>query len=472
MLALACYSLAAQAVSLSAVGSELAPSCDAQGTGLERSVPAQAPEPAGLGGAALAGNGGNLLYASVNDGGVPETIYFVQQSTGKALALGASGFNGPLDLASDWRLDSFRIWAPDYDTNQLIRIDPRTGAGTAVGPFGSAATMESLAFDVTTDRMYGSDVFDLLYEIDPDTGAALAIGPIHFSGVFGLAFDANGTLFGVSGQSLITIDTASGSGTLVGQVFQPAITDIAFRPSDGVLFACDTPTDSIYTLDPGSGQGQLVGPYGAGINYMVGLAFSPTFVDVDLTPGLLQAVANGQGMVGASVGGFASIQSGGANLGAALFDTTPGGPNAGGAAPELLVGQGHALILQDGAHPGQVGGAFLVPQPAQTGGRLSLLFTGRAEPLSLDLIGLGEHPARVRLLDADGRTRSFSVPAGWTSPACSGTLDLASLAPQPGFSAAATGDEDPGFRPRAVVGLEVTFSGPAALDEVRFFSDQ
>ncbi|MFT5283862.1 MAG: hypothetical protein ACI8TQ_000012 [Planctomycetota bacterium] len=65
------------------------------------------------------------------------------------------------------------------------------------------------------------------------------------------------------------------------------------------------------------------------------------------------------------------------------------------------------------------------------------------------------------------------VPAGWTDdltqgPTAAGTLDLTSLAPQPGLLASATALESFCFKPDGVTRLEVLFSGSAALDNLTF----
>jgi hypothetical protein len=73
-------------------------------------------------------------------------------------------------------------------------------------------------------------------------GAATPVGPIGFDNVGALDFAPNGTLFGVgyngSDSILITINPATGAGTLIGSLGETQFTqDIAFRPSDGTLFA-------------------------------------------------------------------------------------------------------------------------------------------------------------------------------------------------------------------------------------------
>ncbi len=100
-----------------------------------------------------------------------------------------------------------------------------------------------------------------------------------------MGFDLDGTLYGVadSEHALLTIDTSSGAGTVAADTDLAAITDIAARPGDGVMFAIDALTEAIYTIDPGTGESTLIGPYGAGLRYVVGLAFSPGVPPVPAT---------------------------------------------------------------------------------------------------------------------------------------------------------------------------------------------
>jgi hypothetical protein len=94
-----------------------------------------------------------------------------------------------------------------------------------------------------------------LYQISKTDGTATPIGPIGFNAVGALDFAPNGTLYGVgfdgSDAVLITIDTATGTGTLVGSLKVFArVQDIAFRPSDGTLFG--------YVKGGGSGQVYII----------------------------------------------------------------------------------------------------------------------------------------------------------------------------------------------------------------------
>ena len=100
-----------------------------------------------------------------------------------------------------------------------------------------------------------------LYRIDRNTGAATPIGPIG-DAVSGLAF-VNGTLYGVTtGNSaahkhkLISIDTSTGAGTVIGSTCNN-IGDLASR--GGVLYGWCEDGDDLYTINTATGTATLVG---------------------------------------------------------------------------------------------------------------------------------------------------------------------------------------------------------------------
>ncbi len=97
-----------------------------------------------------------------------------------------------------------------------------------------------------------------LYTLDPGSGATTLVGPIGFSGVTGLAFAADGTLYGswndreVSGDYfLVTIDPATGVTTPIGPTVR-GLDAIAFIPCscsiqyDVYLGKSDPPTNLVW----------------------------------------------------------------------------------------------------------------------------------------------------------------------------------------------------------------------------------
>jgi outer membrane protein assembly factor BamB len=208
------------------------------------------------------------------------SLYSLDQGTGAATLIGPSGLVDPGDLASDTRPGSYRVWAVNL-AGTLLKVDPATGGTSTVGAFTSPSTIVSLAFDAVTGKLYGntSSAFgatggDALYEIDPNTGAASYIGQLGINNVYALAFDNLGKLYGVGfdRQALFDISTVTGSAAYIAPL-PGAIYDIAFRPEDNTLFASDSGTSGLYTVNPVTGAKTLVGPHG--ITNVVGLAFSP-----------------------------------------------------------------------------------------------------------------------------------------------------------------------------------------------------
>jgi hypothetical protein len=190
-------------------------------------------------------------------------------------------------------------------------------------------------------------------------------------------------------------------------------------------------------------------------------------------------LANGQDLTTPPEFGIEfTLSAAGANAGAAIFDSTPGGPNDPGPDNDLLVGLGNILILQNDLFATQsVAGFFDTPNDDTNGGTVVYDFPGPVTCHRLDLIDVDEEEVTgvtVTLLDSGAKTRVFDVPPSWTEdrlndgPPAFRTLDLESLAPQPGFAATATATEDVGFDEDDVVQMTVSFGGAQAKDNFCF----
>jgi hypothetical protein len=191
------------------------------------------------------------------------------------------------------------------------------------------------------------------------------------------------------------------------------------------------------------------------------------------------ALMNGQDIsTPAEFGRLVAVSGLGSNAGPAIFDSTPGGPNAGGPDPDLLVGLGNVMILQEAGSRQTRAGFFDVPNDARAGGTLVFDFLSPAFLRSIDLIDLcplgGDQSATLTLSDGAGRRRVYTAPTGWTEDVDADggpgfrMLDLTTLAPQPGFMSVATAVEDPGFDAGDVVRLAVRFGSSGALDNLCF----
>ncbi len=170
------------------------------------------------------------------------------------------------------------------------------------------------------------------------------------------------------------------------------------------------------------------------------------------------------------------------HFGPAIFDSDPAGPNAASSDPDLLVGLGNVLVLQENALQ-TVAGIFDFPDDTANGGVLVFDFTGfgsleKVEPRALDLIDVDASSMTVALLDVLGHSRVYTVPSGWTEdvaidgPPGYRTLDLTALVAQPGFASTATVSSDPDFLSHEVARIEIALRGSGAIDNLVFAREQ
>lgn len=182
------------------------------------------------------------------------------------------------------------------------------------------------------------------------------------------------------------------------------------------------------------------------------------------------ALVNGQDITTPpEFGEIMTIAGSGPNNGAAIFDSSTGGPNDPSQDTDLLVDQGNILILQNDLAPPAAGGIFPRPNDDEHGGLFSFTFVRPLQPITIDLIDCDATPNEgITLIETDfsGNTRTFTVPPDWTGNGGVGTLDLQSLAAQPGFNSIATAVEDAGFDPNAVVAMTVELGGSGGLDNL------
>lgn len=171
--------------------------------------------------------------------------------------------NDPTDTcATLWGCRSYPVTVPI-----LVRIDPTTGAASAVGDTtGTGADdCHGLAFDPGTGRLLGGT--GALYQFDTTSGAATRIGFYTGGGAFGdavteLAFRADGTLFAHGfPQRLGRVDPATAAVTDVGPT---GLTSNSFATpgmafdSGGTLWVANEYV--LATLDQSTGAATVVAP--------------------------------------------------------------------------------------------------------------------------------------------------------------------------------------------------------------------
>jgi len=183
------------------------------------------------------------------------------------------------------------------------------------------------------------------------------------------------------------------------------------------------------------------------------------------------------------------------HLGAAIFDTTVGGPNDDGGVqaiaedPDLLINRGNLLILQNDQHPSfsidpTYGLRFDIPNDENRDtddGSIVFDFLFPVELESMLLVDVDDGSnVVVTMTDGTGNQRFYNVPEKWTNdltvaPAGYGTLMLNTLSPQAGEGSGgdATASEDLGFNPFDVRTLEIAIlanpgTSSVGIDDLTF----
>jgi hypothetical protein len=124
-----------------------------------------------------------------------------------------------------------------------------------------------------------------LWLIDVTTQSATLIGDTGFDRLGGIAFDGNGTLYGVAGgathppSTLLTIDPTNGQATVIGLISDPSqgVDGLRFN-SQGVLYGVswdnNVSVGKLLTIDPSNGDVlSSLTLMGSGDSFCAGIAF-------------------------------------------------------------------------------------------------------------------------------------------------------------------------------------------------------
>ena len=189
-----------------------------------------------------------------------------------AYSINTTGFQGFVLYSTAGNVGSYSEYP-----NSLITVNPATGSQQLVGQSGQAVAVIWLTADPVNNVLYGiglesTDSENTLYTINPSSGSLS--GQVTLSqNVSAIAASPQGTLYGLSGNTLGTINAATGQFSAVGTVslasgyFLQAMT---FSPA-GVLYGVEENgqggaafNQQLLTLNPANGATlSVIGNLGA-----------------------------------------------------------------------------------------------------------------------------------------------------------------------------------------------------------------
>ena len=258
------------------------------------------------------------LQVVTSDSPAPSDLIFSTHADGTRLGTINPGTGLGTDIGP---FGSVQTWAAAFDTDGtlytlingltanpiLARVNQSTGAVTTIG---TGLGREMITLEVAADgTMYGIGAFDqILYRINKTLGTATPIGNTGIFFTMDTAIDSDGTLYATTDNALWTVDTLTGASTFVGSISgaQSHFMGLMFDADDN-LFATDyVPNSPLYRINLGTLTATAVGltgfnfPHGGDIfvtSEPEGLAVTVNNVAPVLDPFLLDNCIDDNGVV-------------------------------------------------------------------------------------------------------------------------------------------------------------------------------
>ena len=179
--------------------------------------------------------------------------------------------------------DFTKEYVVGYPSGDVETVDTATGARTTVGPSGFGSAARDIAWDDTTGTLYGTAINGSstdLFTVDTTTGAYTLVGNISGVGsggsyVMGIAVDPNtGLMYGIEivTSSLVAIDKTTGAGTTIGALghLTRFSQGLDFDAASGIMYLASidyggSGAQNMYTVETSSGTATLVGEIGSSI---------------------------------------------------------------------------------------------------------------------------------------------------------------------------------------------------------------
>lgn len=132
---------------------------------------------------------------------------------------------------------------------------------------------DNIMSEPVANMLYGHNVASPsnLYTIDSTTGTATLVGSIGYADVTDVAFRDN-VLYGITFSKFVAIDPATGIGTLIGSLGYSGMNALAVSDS-GVFYAAST-SGTFININEETGSGIYIGDFGSGLDSSGDMAFA------------------------------------------------------------------------------------------------------------------------------------------------------------------------------------------------------
>jgi len=213
--------------------------------------------------------GYNAYDATMDEGPISFPSTDPSDVTPLASTSSTSFFTGGCFVEDVWYACEYYDGTSTYPDDTIWTIDTTDGSMTEVGEYGLAAGLSGLAYDDSSETLYGCTVTNL-YTIDTTDGTATLVGALGSGGgMIGIACDGAGTIYGIelNDESLYSINPTTGEATLIGDTGLTLnyAQDMAYDKDNDILYLAayeDPGGGSLCMCDITDGSTTLVGAFG------------------------------------------------------------------------------------------------------------------------------------------------------------------------------------------------------------------
>ncbi len=159
-----------------------------------------------------------------------------------------------------------------FQTQRLYTIDTVTGSATLVGDTG-VSRINGIAWDAGSQTLYAYTTTAALYALDTNSGMATLVADAPQTLPEGDVLLLDGTLWAVAGDVFGTVNVGTATFTSIGSIGSVANDVSGLAAAGGVVYGFaknGTLEDSIVTIDTITGSGALLGLTGISSDGAVG----------------------------------------------------------------------------------------------------------------------------------------------------------------------------------------------------------
>lgn len=207
----------------------------------------------------------------------------INRNSGSAFSIGSTSFSA-LDGVSI-KPSNKQIYAV-YQNSSLVRLNSAAGDGYPRTPI-KISNVRGIAFD-TNDDLYAGTVDGKIYKVNSANGDTIFVGNTGITNLYSLAINPlTGQLWGITISSqLYKINKSNGAAVTVATVNQPFTASIAFNHLGRLMgiSGVSTQTGKLISIDTTTGNGTIIGT-STGFSGISGIAISSETVGITEVPG-------------------------------------------------------------------------------------------------------------------------------------------------------------------------------------------